>query len=1031
MTLNKKWPSHVAILVAGSTAFATVAAEQEQQDIAIKGQQEQQEQQEVKAEENQKVEVIQVTGSNIRGVALDAALPLEIYYADELEKQGSPTALEFAKSLTISGPTSGESYYFGGPELTGSVNFNLRGIGADKTLTLLNGRRTSLNTSNIPAIALSRTEVLKDGAAVIYGADAIGGVVNFITKKDFTGLEANVQYKAIEGSDGDYTLGLLGGFGEDKVNFMWSAEYERRSRLSTMDRDFAKASLDPTKEGYNPAPWSTLTNLAGWIARGPLPDTPSATADGEWGLPYGFASDFTPESCAANGGRYDNAYTCAYNYVPFYRLVEDQDTFRGYAQLNAEVTDTVDFHMDISYGEVSLPQVMGSPAQPVVRGPALAPGLLYQFYVPISNPYAAQFANDHGISGVDGFTPITYRLMAHGGNPFLAEGDGYGVPDEIENKVWRVSTGLSGELGEWAGIAKDVSFDTALTYNHSFSSITHPDTIGYRLQQALYGFGGADCHAEDLDPSRFGTQNPDAAGKGSCMYWNPFSSAYSGNPMLDTTNPDYIPGSENNAELAKWLFDPRKTETTSDSLTIDLVFNGGTGVELPGGELMWAVGGQYRTFKSREFVDSDVFDGSMACAWPDGFTSANGDGSANLEANPEATTSPDFRGCTLDGPGPFVLFATNPADSAERDQYSVFTEWQLPITDDLSLQAAARHEEFSGDLGATVYKVAGRWSVTNNLTFRGSYGTNYQTPPVGAIPGAVTVAARTYTVAADNWLSARFVTDENLEPETATTWNLGTVWKSEGLGADHDFRVIVDYFNIETKDQIGQVADPNQIASLVFNGAGGTITTCDVNQQPLLNRVTFNSGCSVGLSAVGAFSGITTQYGNGPGQKTSGIDLQMAYSLPLGPGMLSFDLMATRVLELETGATILDGVVITEGDDRLGKLNFATFAQAAPELRANLGVNYAFGEQNVRLGLNFVSAVEDERPGIQYGETGEDWITFDLTYLYEYSESMTFYATGANLFDRDPPPAQEEFGYDPWVANPLGRTLEFGAKLRF
>src|SRR5690242_2467590 len=138
-----------------------------------------------------------VTGSLIRGTPEDAALPVEVFSQQELEDRGAPTALEFAKSLTIAGPTSGEAYYFGGPALIGSVNYNLRGIGADKTLTLLNGRRMSSNTSNIPFAAISRIEILKDGAAVTYGADATGGVVNFITRDHFQGLEASAQYKYI------------------------------------------------------------------------------------------------------------------------------------------------------------------------------------------------------------------------------------------------------------------------------------------------------------------------------------------------------------------------------------------------------------------------------------------------------------------------------------------------------------------------------------------------------------------------------------------------------------------------------------------------------------------------------------------------------------------------------------------------------------------------------------------------------------------------------------------------------------------
>src|SRR5262245_45524903 len=155
-----------------------------------------------------------VTGSFIAGTPEDAALPVEVFSQEDLEKEGAPTALEFVKNLSSSGPTVGEAYYFAGAAGTGNVGFNLRGIGADKTLTLLNGRRTSENASYIPSAALARTEILKDGAAVIYGADATGGVVNFITRDQFTGFEAKANYKYIDGSDGDYGLSVLGGWGE-------------------------------------------------------------------------------------------------------------------------------------------------------------------------------------------------------------------------------------------------------------------------------------------------------------------------------------------------------------------------------------------------------------------------------------------------------------------------------------------------------------------------------------------------------------------------------------------------------------------------------------------------------------------------------------------------------------------------------------------------------------------------------------------------------------------------------------------------
>jgi hypothetical protein len=185
------------------------------------------------------------------------------------------------------------------------------------------------------------------------------------------------------------------------------------------------------------------------------------------------------------------------------------------------------------------------------------------------------------------------------------------------------------------------------------------------------------------------------------------------------------------------------------------------------------------------------------------------------------------------------------------------------------------------------------------------------------------------------------------------------------------------------------------------------------------------------MSGVGTFSSVSTRYGNGPGQTTKGFDIQARYGLPLGPGDLDVNVTATRVTELRTGPTTLDGVTISTGDDRLGTLNFATFAQAAPKWRANLGVNYGLGRQNFRLGVNFVSAVRDERAAVQYGENGEKWVTTDFTYRLALGDDMAITATVANIFDRDPPPAQEEFGYDPWTGNPLGRTIEIGVKKAF
>src|SRR5205085_9255297 len=134
---------------------------------------------------------------------------------------------------------------------------------------------------------------------------------------------------------------------------------------------------------------------------------------------------------------------------------------------------------------------------------------------------------------------------------------------------------------------------------------------------------------------------------------------------------------------------------------------------------------------------------------------------------------------------------------------------------------AARHEEFSNDLKATVYKAAGKWHVWGPLSLRGSYGTNYITPPLGTVPGEVNNAVRSYTIAGGNWLGAQFVTQSSLKPATAKSWNVGAIWQSKGFADDHDMRIILDYFDIRTQDEIsvaGGVADVNDIANRIYNG---------------------------------------------------------------------------------------------------------------------------------------------------------------------------------------------------------------------
>ncbi|MAT35517.1 MAG: TonB-dependent receptor [Ponticaulis sp.] len=975
-------------------------------------------------------ETVVVTGSAIRGTPEDAALPVNVYSAQDLELSGSPSALSFAKELPQSGPTSGEANYFGGAELTGSPSFNLRGLGADKTLTLLNGRRMSENLSNIPGIAIQRTEVLKDGAAVIYGADAVGGVVNFITRDGFTGFEATGNYKLVSDTDGEWNLGAMYGWGEGNTNFYIAAEWEHRSRLETEDRDWA---FVPFTE--NPTPWSYLTNLTSWWPQ--LSDgTPLSNP-----LTGGMAVDFTQASCESQDGVYavDQTITpvCLYNYASYYNLVEDQDIYRVYSQIDTVINENMDFHLDFSYGQVKVPEVFGSPSLPTTQGPATSTGATFQYTVPVNNPYVAEFVQRTGVntsipaSAFAGrYSAFLMRPFAHNGNPVMGRGEGFGSAASVDNQVWRVSAVLDGTLGDTFGPLEDIGYNFGVTYNQSISENSNPDYLGYRLQEALNGYGGPNCNAEDLDRDTLGTQNPGAQGQGNCLWYNPFASAYAGQPEIGAPNPNYVAGTENPDELVRWLFDRRFDELTVNSITFDAVFDGVLPIELPGGTIGWAVGGQGRMIESREVVPSDQYNGNVPCAWPSG-------------QRPLPNDDPEFNGCTLNEPGPFGFYGTNEPDYNDQQSYSFFGETSLPITDDINVQAAVRREEFSGGLGATVYKISGKWQVLDPLAIRGSFGTNFQAPPITLQPGEITNVVRSYDVANGAWLAGTSVTQAGVQPEEAESWNVGLIWQSQGFKPDHDFTLILDYFDIHTMGEIGEIVPHNFLANAIFDPTD----EYDLCDHPLINRVEFNGACQNDFTGAN-LNRVTTDIGNGSDQLTSGIDFQANYMFPAVGADWTLNLNGVKVQELTTSARTLDGFEVTPEDERLGQLNFSSVGFAAPEWRVNASVNYNRGAHNARLTAFYVSEIEDERGGVNpvgyipgtttptpqfdKGNTIDSTLTFDFTYVYDFSDNLRLTGTINNITDEDPPFVRAELGYDPRMGiDALGRTFQVGFRYTF
>jgi iron complex outermembrane receptor protein len=220
------------------------------------------------AQQAQKIEKIEVTGSNIKRVDAEAATPVLVITKDDIASSGKTNLAEYLQSLPVDGmgslPTT-----FGNGFAAGATAISLRGLGANATLVLLNGRRLALypraddfqkmfsDLSSIPVEAIERVEILKDGASAIYGSDALAGVVNIILRKDFTGATGKLEGGISRYSDAQsLKAGVMVGGGDlakDKWNGFINLEYSKNDETHYRDRSRDWIGKGDTRPwGYDP-----------------------------------------------------------------------------------------------------------------------------------------------------------------------------------------------------------------------------------------------------------------------------------------------------------------------------------------------------------------------------------------------------------------------------------------------------------------------------------------------------------------------------------------------------------------------------------------------------------------------------------------------------------------------------------------------------------------------------------------------------------------------------------------------------------
>jgi len=485
---------------------------------------------------------VEVTGSAIRRVQSETALPVQTISRAEIEKTGVTTAAELMGrvSANSNGLTDGASINVGGDQ-RGFNSANLRGIGTSSTLVLLNGRRmanfaspgddSGVDLNNIPAAALERVEVLLDGASALYGTDAIGGVINFITRKDFQGLEANVYVGTTdEGGAGKRTASLSAGKGvldRDGYNVFAVADFQRTNPLNTSQRSFIPGLQVEQRLGHLLSSYTSPANIRLTSAQRDHLQEIGFTLNGR---PItNRLINLSVPGCAPPANVYlpdgtGGVDACTYNYMGDTELYPKSEKA---SLLSRAVIKLGGSHQ--AYAEVALSRAKtdytGSSAR--VTG-----------YVDYSRvPQLAGTGLDQLDDDIPGELELRMRLNEAGQRTSTLTSEGV-----------RVVVGLTGTLGGW-------DYDTA--YNHSVNTVKDRDTHGYVLYNELLE-GIADGR---INP--FGPSSPE------------------GKALIDSIQVDAV---------------VRRARGTLDA--VDVKFSRAL-MPMAGGELAVAIGGEARREKNR------------------------------------------------------------------------------------------------------------------------------------------------------------------------------------------------------------------------------------------------------------------------------------------------------------------------------------------------------------------------------------------------------------------------------------------------
>ncbi|MDP5103978.1 MAG: TonB-dependent receptor [Erythrobacter sp.] len=972
-----------------------------------------------------------VTGTQIQGAKINDVLPVTVIDETDLQNIAAASGDELFRAIPQAGTVAfNEQNDTTQNNARGDVaSINLRDLGTGNTLLLINGRRMVLHPGFqtellVPVVSpdaneivpgsVRRLEVLRDGASAIYGADAVAGVVNTVLRGNRKGGFIEGEYRDSDGTN-LYSTQISAGYGFDfsggRGNLTVYGGYFHENGLPASARDYAAddnrlALVEGTDfEGdvqFNNR--NTFGPFGQFDIQAPSNRTP--IGDDDFYLqPDSFPGcrlDFGNGVCARNGTTPDIAVR--YNTNLGSTLISEKNRYNAAALLSYELTNDIEAYFEGSYFRSESARFI-TPAAILSAVPlGISRNAYYNPFGPVNFPDGS--ANPNRLPGT---------TIATGGADVIAER--YRFVDvgnrsvSVDKDSFRLVTGLRGNFGSW-------DFDTGFVYSEA--KVT--DIEGNRVSLSLV--------QESINRS-----TPDA--------YNPFNG---GCVMGDPGEGDCTPNPQ--SVIDPFLIDVSRVGGTTLALA-DFKVSRNDLFTLPGGDVGVAAGIEWR--RETFFDDRDPrLDGTIT--FTDSVTGV-------------------FNGSDVVGTSP------SPDTSGAREVYSAFAEvfvplvsedMDIPLVEALNLQLAGRMEHFTDiDQTAVVPRIAASWTTIPGVTFRGAWSQGFRAPNLVQVNDAGTTRSNTrddfvicQAMVEQGTLSSLGVCpgagvisfrsgSDTLEPEDSTSINLGIVLEPRFL---RGLTLTADYWRVKQRGLVGTFGDDNAIALDLLRRLAGGSNPNVIRAAPTQEEIDLFTGTS--LAPAGEIIQVLDPYLNLDSRTSRGWDFGMFYNVPdfgLGDFRLRFN--AARLGSFvqsagPDGQELLDGIAAgaLPPEVVVGGLGQLLEIEGRPKWRFSGSVNWDKGPVDVSLFARYVGGVYDtsvsrdtpivsDDPNANFFRV-DDFLTFNLAVAYTFDNDTALDGTRIrlgvnNLFDKDPPLADENLGFFSELHSARGRVFRVELRKTF